>query len=196
MNKRHAVEQLFKTNPIKGNFCHLYHIEMNDAGLIFDLRTKREDNFLKITNGTVDDQKKYLEGYYKRFADREEIYYKILDLKTQKFSGILRLTQIQDDGVFNWQSFVVSSETSPNMPLDAMLMIYRIGFEFLSCEKCGPWEVDKEFVKMMKIHNLIKMAKIVDENEKYYLVAVQKSDYENNINKFLKMSYGRLEGLL
>ena len=190
------IEKLFNETVIKGRFCQLHHINLDDADLIYDLRTKRKDSFLKKTSGTVEDQKKYLESYFKRFSAKEEIYYKVLDVITQKFCGILRLTEINDNLVFNWQSFVVSEDASPNVPLDAMLMIYRTGFEVLGREECGPWEVDKKFVKMMKIHNFMKMAKIVDENDKYYFVAVKKIDYENNINKFIKMGYGGLEGLL
>ncbi len=191
-----VLNQLFSTNPIKGNFCELHHIRMVDAELIYDLRTKRKDSFLKTTLGTVDDQKKYLEKYFERFAKKEEIYYKIFDRKTQKFLGILRLTELNDKKVFNWQSFVVSELASPNMPLDAMLMVYRIGFEFLNRKICGQWEVDRDFSKMIKIHSFIKMAKIVDENEKYFLYSVQDSDYFANASKFLKMGYGGLEGLL
>ncbi len=164
--------------------------------MIFNLRTNRKDSFLKATSGTVEDQKKYLSSYFERFKNREEIYYKIFDLKTQKFSGILRLTELNDGKVFNWQSFVVSEDSSPNMPLDAMMMVYRIGFEFLECESCGPWEVDKNFTKMTKIHDFIKMAKNVGDEGKYYLFAVQKPDYEANIARFLKMSYAKLWGLL
>lgn len=190
------LSQLFETNVIKGNFCQLHHIEMSDAELIYDLRTNRKDNYLKATLGNVDDQRKYLAGYLNRFYKREEIYYKILDEKTQKFSGILRLTELKNEKVFNWQSFVVYETSSPNMPLDAMMMVYRIGFEFLGREICGSWEVDKEFAKMIKIHNFIQMAKIVGENEKYHLFSIKKSDYFSNIKKFLGMGYGGLGGLL
>ncbi len=196
MVNREKIEKLFAANPIKGAFCELHHVDVNDAQLIYDLRTNRKDSFLKATGGTAQDQKKYIEGYLQRFKNREEIYYKILDLKTQKFSGILRITELNDEKVFNWQSFVVSETTSPNVPIDAMLMVYRIGFEFLERETCGPWLVDKEFIKMIKIHDFIKMAKIVgEEGEKYHLFAVKKSDYEQNITRFMKMSYAKLGGL-
>ena len=194
--KNLAINKLFDTNPIRGSFCELHHITLDDAELIYDLRTNRKDNFLKPTSGGVEEQRQYLQSYFERLKNREEIYYKIFDLKNQKFSGILRLTQIKDEKAFNWQSFVVSETTSPNTPLDAMLMVYRIGFEFLEKESCGPWIVDKKFSKMIKIHDFIKMAKAVGEEGEYYWFAVQRSDYENNINRFLKMSYAKLGGLI
>ncbi|OFW95400.1 MAG: hypothetical protein A2887_06720 [Alphaproteobacteria bacterium RIFCSPLOWO2_01_FULL_40_26] len=190
------IEQLFSTNSIKGKFCELHHIDLDDAGLIYDLRNRKKDNFLRATPGTIDDQRKYLHGYFERFAKREEIYYKILDRQTGKFSGVLRFTEILDNRVFNWQSFVVAENSSPNVPLDAMLMVYRIGFEFLEREICGPWNVDRDFVRMIRIHDFIKMAKIVGEHGKYFLFVIKRSDYQNNINKFLKMGYAKLAPLL
>jgi hypothetical protein len=194
-NSNKKIKQLFSSDPIKSNFCQLHHINISDAEMVYDLRVNRKDSFLKKTTGNIDDQKKYLEGYFERFIKMEEIYYKILDTKTNKFSGVLRLTEINSDKAFNWQSFVVSEESSPNVAIDAMIMIYRIGFDFLDRDFCGPWEVDKNFTKMVKIHNFIKMAKIVGEQDKYYLFSVKKIDYQNNINKFLKMGYGVLGGL-
>lgn len=190
------INHLFNTNPIKGNFCQLHHININDAEFIYNIRTNRNNNYLRAVSGTIDNQKKYLEDYFKRFAAKKEIYYKIFDTKTQKFSGVLRLTEIDNDIVFNWQSFIVFETTSPNASIDAMLMIYRIGFEFLNREICGPWVVDKNFIKMIKIHEFIKMAKIVGEDGIYHLFTVKKTDYQSNINRFLKMGYGGLAGLL
>ncbi len=190
-----AIEHLFAANPIKGNFCQLHHVTLEDAEMIYDLRTNRKGSYLKPMQGNLDDQKEYLESYFGRFQRREEIYYKIFDVKAEKFCGILRITELQNEKVFNWQSFIVSETTSPNASIDAMLMVYRIGFEFLNRDSCGPWVVDKNFLKMIKIHDLIKMAKIVGGDEQYHYFAVQKADYESNINRFLKMSYGGLKGL-
>lgn len=190
------IDKLFKTNPIKGNFCELHHVDINDAQLIFDLRTKRNNSFLKKTNGTLEEQKKYLESYLKDWNKKEQIYYKIFDTKKQKFSGVLRLTEINNTTNFNWQSFVVFEGTTPNTPIDAMLMVYRIGFEYLGRTICGPWEVDREFTKMIKIHTLLNMARVVDNNEKYFFYAVNSKDYFNNISKYLKMNYANLGGLL
>lgn len=190
------IDKLFSTNPVEGNFCSFYHVDINDAEFIYKLRTTRKDSFLKPTSGGVGDQKKYLEGYLQRFNNREEIYYKLYDPKLQKFVGILRLTEIDQDNVFNWQSFVVIEDSSPNVPIDAMLMVYRMGFNYLNRQICGPWEVDKQFIKMIKIHKILDMAKIVSEKDKYYLFSVEHQNYEKNIGKFLKMGYGKLGGLL
>lgn len=191
------IESLFNAKIITGNFCHLHQIKLQDAELIFDLRTKRsKDNYLKITNGDVSDQKKYLEKYLERFNNHEEIYYKIFDIKNKQFSGVVRITELNKTLVFNWQSLVVFEFVNPNIVIDAILMIYRIGFDFLNRNICGKWEVDKNFIKMIKINKIMNMAKIVGENEKYFLFEVKKFDFVENYPRYKKMGFGFLGNLL
>jgi len=191
------ISKLFNTKIISGNFCCLQQIEMPDAKLIFDLRTKRtKNNFLKITNGNVNDQEQYLLKYFEKFRNNQEIYYKIIDIKNNKACGVLRVTELNKQEIFNWQSFVVMESTAPNIVIDAMLMVYRIGFDFLDRNICGNWEVDKNFVKMMKMHEIMNMAKIVGENEKYFLVTVKKHDFIENYPRYKKMGFGFLGNLL
>lgn len=194
--QQELVNRLFEAKTIAGTFCTYHHVDVNDAELIYDLRTKRKDSFLRPTEGGVEDQRKYLEKYIQELDKKNQIYYKLFDNQNKKFSGVLRLTELDDPVNFNWQSFVVSEDSSPNMPIDAMLMIYRIGFEFLGRKFCGPWDVDKEFAKMIKIHKIINMAKVVGDNGKYHLFAVKDTDYFANIDKFLRMNYAKLGGLL
>jgi hypothetical protein len=195
-NQGKLLDHLFEAKIIKGSFCSFHQVGVGDEELIYNLRTKRKDSFLRPTSGGIEYQRKYLEKYSQELDNKEQIYYKIFDHKNNKFSGVLRLTELDSKTHFNWQSFVVAEDSSPNMPIDAMLMVYRIGFEFLGRKICGPWEVDKEFSKMIKIHKIINMAKIVGDSDKYYLFDVKSSDYSQNINKFLKMNYGALGGLL
>jgi hypothetical protein len=191
------IECLFNAKIITGNFCHLHQIEFQDAGLIFDLRTKRsKDNYLKITYGDVSDQEKYLAKYFERFNNREEIYYKIFDIKNKQFSGVVRITELNKTLVFNWQSFVVFESVNPNIVIDVILMIYRIGFDFLDRNICGKWEVDKNFDKMIKINSIMNMAKIVGENEKFFLFEVKKFDFVENYPRYKKMGFGFLGNLL
>ena len=183
-------------NPLHGAFCELHQVNIEDAQLIFDLRTKRKNNYLRRTDGTVNDQRSYLRDYFERFDNQEEIYYKIKDLSTEEFCGVLRITEIQHQKFFNWQSFVVSESASPNTAIDSMMMVYRIGFEYLLREQCGPWHVDKNFTQMMKIHEFIKMAKVASQDDVYFSVCVKRADYLTNIVRFNKMNYGSLGGLL
>ena len=189
-------EKLFAANPIETHYCELHHVEVSDAEFIYNLRKFRKDNFLKETKGEVSDQEEYIKKYFNLFNDRKEIYYKVFDKKEKEYCGILRLTEIDNGDVFNWQSAIFKEDTSPNIFIDVMLLIYSLGFDYLEKETCGPWEVKKEFAKMMKIHKMLGMAKAVNENETYYLVAVKKKDYLEKIDKYKKMNFGLLKNKL
>ena len=79
--KQNKLEQLFKTNPIKGQFCQLHNVTISDAQFIYDLRTSRGQH-LKPIGETVEEQKAYLRNYRRRHGKREEIYFKIINSKT------------------------------------------------------------------------------------------------------------------
>ena len=155
------INKLFETKIIKGEYAHLHQIKIQDASLIYKLRFRKKNNYLHKTSGNIEDQKKYLKAYFKKFEKQEEIYYKVFDVKKSNFMGVLRLTELNSKTVFNWESAVFDEESSPNLFIDSMLMVYRIGFEYLERDQCGPWKVKKDFDSMMKIHDLIKMAKSI-----------------------------------
>ena len=195
MNIDLVLKKLFNTNPITGSYCKLFHITLNDAELVYNLRNRKNNNYLKKTNGSLSDQKKYLINYFDSFNKYEQIYYKIFDIKSKRYTGVFRITELLNEENYNWESAVFDEDSNPNCFLDTMLMNYRIGFEYLRKKNCGPWEVDRNYNKMMKIHEILKMAKVVDQNEKYFFVNVNHVDYFKNINTYRKMKFGELGGL-
>ena len=193
---RQNISKLFKTEPIKGNFAHFYHIDIEDAEFILKLRTEeRKDNYLMSTDKNLEKQKEYLISSRKKFLLEEEIYFKIYDLAKNKFSGFVRLTEIQSETNFGWESAVLDKSSSPNLFIDVMLMIYRIGFDFLGRDLCGPWKVKKGFQKMMKIHEIIGMVDIINENEDHYEISVQKEKYREKIDYYLARGLGSIQNL-
>ena len=54
------LDKIFNTIPIKGNFCHLYPVEISDAKFIYDLRNQDGGGFLKKIGPDVEDQRTYL----------------------------------------------------------------------------------------------------------------------------------------
>ena len=194
MNK--VISKLFNTNPIKGNFVHLYHIDVNDSEKILKLRLEeRDDNFLMSTDDNLERQIEYYHNYKTKFDRKEEIYFKIFDVSRNDFSGFVRLTNINSKIDFNWESAILDKKSSPNLFLDLMLIIYSIGFDVLGREVCGPWRVRKNFKKMMKIHALVGMFEIAYEDEEFYYVQVKKRMYEQKIKYFSKKYLGTLLNL-
>ena len=193
MNK---TSHLFKVSPIKGKFTHLYHVNINDADYILKLRTEeREDNHLMLTQNSIEKQKEYLTNYKKRFELQEEIYFKVFDVAKNQFKGFVRLTEIQSKTSFGWESAVLEKSSSPNLFIDLMLMIFNIGFDYLDRDVCGPWKVKKGFKKMMKIHEIIGMTEILNENEDFYELIVRKNKYKEKANYFKRKNLGIIENL-
>ena len=194
MNKR--ITELFNISPIKGNFAHFYHVDVNDSEYILKLRLEeRNDNFLLSTDDSLEKQIEYFHAYKKKFDLQEEIYFKIFDVTRNEFSGFVRLTKIKSKTDFNWESAVLDKKSSPNLFIDLMLMIYRIGFDFLERETCGPWKVKKEFKKMMKIHTIIGMTEIYDEDDEFYYIQVKKDKYQQKIDYFSRKKIGNILNL-
>lgn len=189
MNK--LINDLFQKVPIKGNFVHLYHVGIEDAEFILKLRTEdRKDNFLMKTDNNLESQQDYINNYLKNFKQQEEIYYKIFDVKKGQFSGVVRLTNIQSSKDFGWESAVLDKSSSPNLFIDLMLIIYKVGFDILAREKCGPWKVKKEFKKMMKIHEIIGMTEVLKEDNNFYELIVKKENYTQKIDYYNKRGLG------
>ena len=165
-------------------------IDENDAKLILKLRNQETGNFLKKGAESLKQQISYLEQYIERFKRNEEIYYKIFDKKKDSFEGVVRLTQLTNKSVLNWESLVVSKTCTPILPIDVMMVVYDICFHIFGAEKCGPWEVKVAHENMMRIHDFCAMYNIEHKTEESYWISVSKSAYEKQIPRFKKIGLG------
>ena len=148
------INKLFATKDINGFYCQLHQINLKDAGLIFRLRTSRAE-FIGKTPGNVSHQQDYIKKYLNSFYKKEQIYFKVYDIKLCRFVGVFRLTKLNSRVDFSWESAVFENNCSPNTFLDAMIITYRIGFEYLNRKLCGPWKVMINNKRMMKIHYIM-----------------------------------------
>ena len=189
-SKINFLNSSFETNHVV--FKPINPILKSDAELILKLRSRESSNFLRHSSGGLKNQIAYLEKYSVRNELNQEIYYKLKDKIKNKYNGVVRITELDNDDVFNWESLVFSEDCSPMAPIDVMISVYRIGFEYLKRVKCGPWDVDKRHVKMMKIHDFCKMYSIEDQNEDYYKVAVTYENYFSQIQRFNKLGMGQI----
>ena len=189
------IELLFKTNPLRGNFCHLYHVNTDDAAFILQLRKSRE-RYLKTIDNNLKSQISYLKQYRKRFDERKEIYYKMYDPKKNLFCGVTRLTKLDSDKDFGFESGVMDINSSPNIYIDAMFMIYRIGFEILKKDSSGPWQVDKKNKRMLDLHKFVGIGKVSHHENDYVILYAKKSDFQKRIDYFKKKKFGKIDDLL
>jgi hypothetical protein len=175
--------------------CVFEQVKETDATFIYNLRNNHQASFLRKSDGNALDQKKYLINYEQKFKNGEEIYYKVRNRVNSNVEAVVRLTELKNFPIFNWESLISVEGSDPTTPIEVMLTIYKIGFEILGCEQCGPWDVDKKHSTMQQIHKIVGMAEPISESDRYFKYAVFNSDYVAKIAKFNRMGFAQLVGV-
>ena len=143
-------KKLFEAKHIIGKTFRLALIDPNseqDASFVIELRNRKLNNYLRVSNITLNDQMNYFRKYQLDFERGEQIYYKIFDASKNTFNGIVRLTELNKVNKFCYESMVVKEDISPMVPTDVVLALYTIGFEKLCKENCGPFPVSKKIIE-------------------------------------------------
>lgn len=189
------LDKIFNTIPIKGNYCHLYPVNINDAEFIFNLRKQTGGVFLKPIGPDVESQRIYLEKYLENYNQKKEIYFKILDQKVNKYVGVTRFCELDSQYKFGFESGIMIENCSPNIYIDAMFICFKLGFDFLGRDFSGPWLVKNENIRMIKFHEKIGIAKIVNKDEDFHYFEAKSNDYFNNVKKYEKIKIGLINNL-
>tara|TARA_B100000767_G_scaffold56495_2_gene52107 strand:+ start:1579 stop:2184 length:606 start_codon:yes stop_codon:yes gene_type:complete len=193
-NANDQLKKLFNSSKLSSKLVNFEKIKFDsesDAALIVKLRGRSKTNYLKVGSSSVSDQLKYLENYNSNFLKKKEIYYKIFDKNKNIHNGLVRITELNNKKKFNWESLVFAEDCTPMAPIDVMMCVYKIGFDFLDRDVCGPWAVDKKYNKMMKIHDFCKMYSHNRKNdESYHWIHVEKKDFYKEIDHFYSLGLG------
>jgi hypothetical protein len=175
---------------VQSRFLELHPIIREDIPFIYDLRTQTPNNFLNPISSDIAEQYAYYEKYLEKYNRGSEIYYKILDKAKKRYCGVVRLTEIDEAHVFNWQSLVVAKDSSPQIGIDIMLVIYSLGFENLNRSICGPWPVDLRFKEIFSIHKFIGMTDLQGQDENFASLVVTKERFLEKIGMFRARGLG------
>lgn len=177
------------------NYCAIRPLEREDIPFLYDLRREGREQFLHPIPEGISHQYDYYETYLARFRAGDEIYYVIRDVIKDEDVGVVRLTDIRDEGAYNWHSLIVRTSASPQVGIDICIMFYAIGFDILGKTVCGPWPIRRSFEKMIRIHKHMKMAKPVAEDEAYYQYQVVRPDYLEHAPPLRRASFGVIKGV-
>jgi len=197
MNSKFRKEhkKLFKSKFIVGNTFKLVRINSkceDDANFIITLRNRKLNNYLKISSSSLEDQMSYFKNYQLEFDRGDQIYYKIFDISKNTFNGVVRITELNKSNKFGYESMVVKEDISPVVPTDVVLAIYSIGFENLCKDSCGPFQVSKKNIRVLKWHEKIGMTEIVDEDKEYFYLEAFSKKYFRAIEKYKKIGLGHV----
>jgi RimJ/RimL family protein N-acetyltransferase len=105
-------------------------IRPDDAEYVHALRTDPDYNrHLSAVNGTVEDQRCWIEAYKAREAERSELYY-VVERNDGTPCGLVRLYDITDNS-FTWGSWILDHNKTPKAALESVLLSFGVGFECL-----------------------------------------------------------------
>lgn len=183
---------LEKFSHIQTKHIILSEIDESDLGGILLLRTGRKDNHLHPVGVSIDDQLVYYREYLRRRTDNDEFYYKILLPASKEPVGFVRLTQLNSKLKFSYESMIVREGVSPHVSLDTILTIYRLGFDLLSKEYCGPWAVKNGAEKILKLHLTMRMATVVGSDDHFTHFVVHRTKYLRRMVDYHKMGLGNV----
>lgn len=115
---------------VEGPNLTLRLIQPEDAAYVYGLRTNPEYSaYLSEVTGTVDDQRRWIEGYKAREADLREFYY-VIERKEGIRCGLVRLYDIEADR-FTWGSWILDENKPPKAALESAVLSFGVGFEGL-----------------------------------------------------------------
>jgi hypothetical protein len=165
---------------------------IEDVPYIFDIRHSERGQWLNATSPDIADQYSYFRSYEMRFNASDEVYFIIFDKKLGRDTGIVRMTRISETENFGWEGLVMEPETTPGCAIDVSATIYSLGFELLGRNECGPWKVLKSNSRVMKMHEVMGVAKKRDEDILNWIVSVEREDFLVGIEKLRKRGFGRI----
>ncbi|MCV2877676.1 GNAT family N-acetyltransferase [Sedimentimonas flavescens] len=104
-----------------------------DAAYIHGLRMNPAYNqHLSQVSGSVEDQRRWIEGYKAREAAGTEFYY-VIERKDGQPCGLVRLYDITER-TFTWGSWILDENKPHKAALESALLSFSVGFEVLGCE--------------------------------------------------------------
>ena len=163
-----------------------------DAKFIYDLRHSELGAFLKPTSSDIKDQEQYLSEYLTRFKAGDEVYYVIGDLRAGREVGVTRITKLNSAELFGWESLIISKNASPGVAIDAIFLIYKIGFQLLGKTVCGPWAVQKENSRVNRLHQLMLIAEKVSEDNEHFYYRVSGESFVERQKYFESRGFGKI----
>lgn len=113
---------------ITGPNLRLRPVMAGDAGYIHGLRTDpRYNAHLSSVTGTVEDQRRWIEGYKAREAEGREAYF-VIERHDGVSCGTVRLYGIEGER-FTWGSWILDARKPQKAALESAVLSFDFGFE-------------------------------------------------------------------
>ena len=135
---------------ISGPNLSLRLIEPEDAAYVYGLRTNSRYNLhLSEVNGSIEDQRRWIEAYKEREANGAEFYYIVERLDGLR-CGTVRLYGIEGSS-FTWGSWILDELKPAKAALESACLVYKAAFNRLGLRQ-ATFDVRKENEGTLAFH--------------------------------------------
>jgi RimJ/RimL family protein N-acetyltransferase len=166
---------------ISGKNIQLRTAEISDAEFILELRTQSEKTkYLSQVENDLAKQQAWLVAYKQKEQKGEE-YYFVIESKTGKKLGLVRVYDLQPNS-FCWGSWLIQDNAPKTTAIESALLIYEFGFGQLSYKKAH-FDVRKGNQSVIAFHQRFG-AKVTHEDELNYYFNYRLEDYLNIKQKY------------
>lgn len=152
---------------IEGPNLVLRLIRPEDAAYVQALRTDpRYNAHLSPVQGTVEDQRRWIEGYMAREAGLGELYY-VIERRDGTRCVLVRLYDIMGDS-FTWGSWILDENKPPKAALESMVLWFGAGFHGLNLHT-GLVDVRIDNAKATTLYLRLGMTELHRDDRDIYL---------------------------
>ena len=121
---------LSKLARVEGPNLVLRLIRQDDANYVHKLRTDPTFSlYLSKVQGSVEDQRHWIDAYKTREAAGKELYY-VIERRDGQRCGLVRLYHIEVDS-FTWGSLILDSNKPRKAALESVYLVFLIAFDML-----------------------------------------------------------------
>ena len=169
---------------VEGPNLTLRLIEPEDADYVQNLRTDPTYNrHLSEVRGTVENQRRWIEGYKARETEGREFYY-VIERKGGTRCGLVRLYDIGDES-FTWGSWILDANKPRKAALESASLIYRIAFDLIGLRR-AEFEVDQNNQNTLLFHRRFGARETHSDEHNVYFV-YERDTFEKDQAAFLKI---------
>lgn len=166
---------------VQTNHAVLDGVQAGDANLLLKFRTSPHAATLSPVSAGLDQQENYISSYLSRHKSGVETYFKICDRQNGNIVGLVRVFGLGPGPTFNWSSLLIARDCQPFLPIDVIVAVYSIGFEYFGKTTCGPFPVRSNARRVLKLHQSLGLTTIdrVDSDGTSFLSC----DAETSMNR-------------
>lgn len=180
--------ELRKFESIETRFSNIRPIRLTDDFFVHRLRSSDRAATLSSKSESVLQQKQYLLRYIKESQWNNGVYL-VSSNKAGEPLGLIRLTNLNSQSSFSWESLIFEIGTDPVVVLDTMYTALWLGFRFYNKHSCGPFPVAVDLVRVQKLHCLMGMACIYSRSEDFLYYQISRAAYLVGEAKFQRMGF-------